>query len=128
MSTAVGSTEGGSHGIAKPYRFLYRTLLIGSAVSVMLNLFFLVMIYGPVNAFKITLGISVMCLCVTVVPFVPFAVRWRRTTGHLNMRTALNAYSWRKAGWVDRVITLALFALIFVSFAFFIGHGQRYFH
>jgi hypothetical protein len=128
MSTAVSSSERGSHGVAKPYRFLYGTLQIVTAASVMLNLFFLVMIYGPTNALKIALGILIVCACLAVLPFVPFAVRWRRTTGRLNLRTALNAYSWRKVGWVDKVVTLTLFATIFTAFAFFIGHGQRYFH
>jgi hypothetical protein len=117
------SCRGLHHRVAKPYRFLYALLVTIATASFMLDFFFLVLRYGPARALMILLGIFITCSCIWIVPFIVFAVRWRRSNGEINIRTALNVYSWRKVGWIDRVVTLVLFATVFIAFAFFLAHG-----
>jgi hypothetical protein len=111
-------------GVAKPYRFLYTLLVIIAPASIMLNVVLLVLNWGLADASKIAFGIFITCLCISIIPFIAFAVRWRRITGHIHMRTVMNAYSWRKVGWIDRIVTIVLFATAFIAFAFFAAHGH----
>jgi O-antigen/teichoic acid export membrane protein len=127
-SGGEASRRGLRHEVAKPYRFFYALLVSVTAVSAMVYLLLLVLIYGPTDTLKITLGISIVCLCISIIPLIPFAVRWRRGNGHINIRTLLYVYSWREVGWIDRVITLALFATVFIAFSFFVGHGHPHAH
>jgi hypothetical protein len=124
--SAVENRDAGVHReVAKPYRFLYAVFLAVTISSFLMNLFFLVWIYGPADASKIALGIFVTCLCISMIPFVPFALRWRKANGgRIDMRTIMNVYSWRKTGWIDKAVTVALFATIFIAFAFFMSHGH----
>lgn len=108
---------------AKPYRILYSLLLIVTYLSVMIDLFLLVLTHGPAVALKVALGLLIVCACLSLTPFILFVSRSRKTNAQANLRTLWNLYTWQRAGRTERIITAAVFATVMIALALIVSHG-----